>query len=160
MEWRNLPQLVKGGKNVYGWSTVNATGKIAVPTEALTEYNFKPPCKVILLPGSARSGGFGITTLPILKDSVFSFRLKRYPELTSFQLPEGEVIMIAGKPCCWATLDKDGYITVPLKTLQKFGINTKDRLLSVRGSCFALGFCVRGPLIDEARKHSNLTVLT
>jgi hypothetical protein len=85
--------------------------------------------------------------------------LDENPELASFQLPEGETILVAGKPCCWVTLSTDGCITVPLKTLKQYGINAEDRLLSVRGSRFALAFCVKGPIIEEAKKHSNLIVL-
>jgi hypothetical protein len=55
-------------------------------------------------------------------------------------------------------LNTDGCINVPLKTLKKYGISTGARLLSVRGSRFALAFCVKGPLIEEAKKHDNLTL--
>jgi len=150
---------VKGGKHAYGWSEVNVTGKVAVPDEALAEYNLVVPCKVILLSGSKRSGGFAITTLSLLKNSVLSRPLDENPKLTSFQLPEGEAITVAGKPYCWVTLNTNGCITVPLKTLKRYGVNAGDRLLSVRGSCFALAFCVKGPIIEEAKKHSNLIVL-
>jgi len=153
-----LPQLVKGGKHAYGWSEVGATGKVAVPNEALAEYNLTAPCKVFLLSGSKRSGGFALTTTSLLKNSVLSHPLDENPKLASFQLPEGETITVAGKPYCWVTLNSDGCITVPLKTLKQYGVNAGDRLLSVRGSRFALGFCVKGPLIEEAKKHPNLTL--
>jgi hypothetical protein len=153
-----LPQLVKGGKYAYGWSEVGATGKVVVPSEALAEYNFTAPCKVFLLSGSARSGGFALTTASLLKNSVLSRPLDETPKLASFQLPEGETITVAGKPWCWVTLNTDGCITVPLKTLKQYGISAGDRLLSVRGSRFALAFCVKGPLIEEAKKHPNLTL--
>jgi hypothetical protein len=154
-----LPQLVKGGKHAYGWSEVGATGKVAIPDEALAEYNLTPSCKVFLLSGSKRSGGFAVTTASVLENSVLSRRLNENPRLTSFQLPEGETITIAGKPYCWVTLNADGCITVPLKALKQYGVNAGDRLLSVRGSCFALAFCVKGPIIEEAKKHPNLTLL-
>jgi len=153
-----LPQLVKGGKHVYGWSEVGTTGKVAVPDEALAEYNLMPPCKVFLLSGSKRSGGFALTTASLLKNSVLLRPLDDTLELASFQLPEGETITVAGKPWCWVTLNTDGCITVPLKTLKQYGINAGDRLLAVRGSCFALAFCVKGPIIEEAKKHPNLTL--
>jgi hypothetical protein len=156
---KTLPQLVKGGKHAYGWSEVSATGKVAIPDEALVEYNLTPPCKVFLFSGSKRSGGFAVTTASLLENSVLSRRLDENPRLNSFQLPEGEVITIAGKPYCWVTLNTDGYITIPLKTLKQYGVHAGDRLLSVRGSCFALAFCVKGPIIEEAKKHSNLTLL-
>jgi len=153
-----LPRLVKGGKYVYGWSEVGTTGRIAVPDEALVEYKLMAPCKVILLSGSKRSGGFALTTAALLKNSVLSRLLYENPKLASFQLPEGETITVAGKPCCWVTLNTNGCITVPLKALKQYGINPGDRLLSVRGSRFALAFCVKGPVIDEANKHSSLTL--
>jgi hypothetical protein len=82
--------------------------------------------------------------------------LDESPRLTGFQLREGEAVKIAGKTCCWVKLNTDGCITVPLETLKEYGVNQGDHLLSVRGSRLALGFCVRGPLIDEAKKHLNL----
>jgi hypothetical protein len=111
-----------------------------------------------LLSGSARSGGFALTTASLLKNSVFSRLLDENPELAGFQLPEGETITVAGKPCCWVTLNTDGCITVPLKTLKQYGVNAGDRLLSVRGSCLALAFCIKGPIINEAKKHPSLTL--
>ena len=154
-----MPQLVKGGKHTYGWSEVSATGKVAVPSEALAEYNLTPPCKVFLLSGSKRSGGFAVTTSSLLKNSALSRPLDENPRLACFQLPEGETVTVAGKPHCWVTLNADGCINVPLKTLKQYGVNARDRLLLVRGSCFALAFCVKGPIIEEAKKHPTLALL-
>jgi len=153
-----MPRLVKGGKYVYGWSEVGSDGRVVVPDEALADYNFKPPSKVILLSGSRRSGGFALTNVSLLKNSRLSVILDESPQLAGFQLREGETIMIAGKPCCWVKLNSNGWVTVPLETLKEYGVNLGDHLLSVRGSRLALGFCVKGPLIDEARKHSSLTL--
>jgi len=153
-----VPILVKGGKHVYGWSEVDTAGKIAVPTEALEEYNLKAPCKIFLLSGSKRSGGFALTTAALLKNSRLYAILDENPRLAEFQYPEGKTITIAGKPCCWVKLTADGCIAVPLETLKKYGVNPGDLLLSVRGSRYALAFCVKGPLIAETKKHSNLTL--
>ena len=153
-----MPRLVKGGKYVYGWSEVGSGGRVRVPDEALTEYNLKPPCKVILLYGSRRSGGFALTTPSLLKNSRLSIILDQNPRLSEFQLPEGKTITVAGKPYCWLKLNTDGGITVPLENLKEYGINAGDHLLSVRGSRLELGFCVKGLLIDEAKKHSTLTL--
>ena len=154
-----MPQLVKGGKHAYGWSEVSATGKVAVPRDALAEYKLTPPCKVFLLSGSKRSGGFAITTSSLLKNSVLARPLDENPKLASFQLPEGETVTVNGRPYCWVTLNADGSITVPLETLKQYGVEAGDRLLAVRGSCFALGFCVKGAIIEEAKKHPDLTLL-
>jgi hypothetical protein len=153
-----MPRLVKGGKHVYGWSEVGSEGKIVVPDEALADYSLTSPCKVILLSGSRRSGGFALTTVSLLKNSRLSRILEENPELAGFQLPEGETILVTGKPCCWVTLNTDGCITGPLETLKEYGVKVGDLLLSVRGSSLALGFCVKGPLVAEAKNHSCLTV--
>ena len=83
---------MKGGKHAYGWSEVDATGSIVVPSDALLEYNFVPPCKIFLLSGSKRSGGFAVTTALLLENSVLTRPLYENPKLASFQLPEGETI--------------------------------------------------------------------
>ena len=153
-----MPQLVKGGKYVYGWSKVSARGKIAVPDETKEEYNLATCDKVILMPGSKRSGGFGLTTKELLKNSRLSVILDSCPRLAEFQESEGRAVEINGKPCCWVKLSKDGTITVPLETLETYGINSGDRLLVVRGSNVALGFPVRDPIIDEAKKHADIEI--
>ena len=153
-----MPRLVKGDKYVYGWSEVCNDGKIVIPDEAISEYNFQTPEKVILMLGSRTSGGFAITTISLLMNTPLSRLLDENPKLASFQLPEGATIIVAGKPCCWVTLNTDGCIIVPLETLKKFGVKIGDVLLSVKGSRLGLGFCVKGPLIEEAKRHSNLTL--
>lgn len=151
-----MPRLVKGGKHVYGWSEVGRDGKIVIPTEALADYNIQLPCKVILLSGSSRSGGFAVTTLSLLKNSALFRLLENNPKLADFELTEGETILVAGKPCCWVTMDINGCIIVPLKSLKKFGVETGNLLLSARGSRLGLGVCAEGPLIEEAKRHPSL----
>jgi bifunctional DNA-binding transcriptional regulator/antitoxin component of YhaV-PrlF toxin-antitoxin module len=153
-----VPQLVKGGKYLYSWSKVSSKGKIVIPNEAIMEYNLLTCDNVILMPGSKRSGGFGLTSMELLKNSALSAILDGHPELSKFQIIEGEAIAIKGKTYCWVKMNKDGNIVVPVRTLKSYGINPGDNLLSVRGSRIALGFPVRGPIIDEAKKHSNIEI--
>lgn len=35
-----MPQLVKGGKYIFGWAVVQNDGRIKIPDEAFTEYDF------------------------------------------------------------------------------------------------------------------------
>jgi hypothetical protein len=113
-----MPHLVKGGKYVYGWSTVGNTGKIVISPEAIKEYSLKDGEKVILIPGSSRSGGFGITTGERLKDSPLAGMVAPF---FKGEIPEGKVIDIKGV-CCWVHLLK-GCITVPVETLNQYQIN-------------------------------------
>jgi bifunctional DNA-binding transcriptional regulator/antitoxin component of YhaV-PrlF toxin-antitoxin module len=151
-----VPQLVKGGKHVYAWSKVSANGRIVIPNEAITEYNLLTFDNVILMPGSKRSGGFGLTSVDLLKSSALRVILDGRPQLSKLQIAEGKAIEIKGKTYCWVKMNKDGSIVVPVRTLKNYGVNLGDKLLSVRGSRFALGFIVKGPIIDEAKKHVNI----
>lgn len=153
-----MPRLVKGGKYVYGWSKVSGDGRIVVPDEALTDYKFETPSKVILVPGSKRSGGFGLTTPSKLQNSRLSVILDREPRLAGFQLREGETVEVGTRTYCWVNLNGNGEFVVPVETLNKYGVKMGDRLLVGRGSGLALGFIVKGPIVDEAKKHLTLQV--
>jgi hypothetical protein len=152
-----MPQLVKGGKNVFGWSKVNKDGKIIIPPDAFIEYKFKDGEKVILMSGSNKSGGFGLTSLDLLKNSRIFSTISAYPDLIEYKLNEGEAIKVGSKIYCWVPVYKTS-ITVPFNTLQLYGIREGNSLLTVRGSNLALGFIVRGPIIEEAKRHSNLEI--
>jgi hypothetical protein len=51
-----MPQLVKGGKWVFGWVIVGRQREMQIPPEANAEYGFQTGDQVFLLPGSRRSG--------------------------------------------------------------------------------------------------------
>lgn len=153
-----MPRLVKGSKHVYGWSKVTQKGRIIISNKALAEYTFKPNNKLILLPGSKSSGGFALTTIALLEKSPLSSILSKNPKLAKFQISQGETVKINKKHYCWTTLNQDGSIIIPEKTLNEYKINLGDLLLSVKRSKLALAFCVKGPLIAEAKKHPNLII--
>jgi bifunctional DNA-binding transcriptional regulator/antitoxin component of YhaV-PrlF toxin-antitoxin module len=151
-----MPQLVKGGKYVFAWSKVGKNGRIVIPDEAIQEYNFKTNNNVILMPGSKRSGGFGLTNLGLLKNSHLAVILEKNPQLAKYQVSEGGALEINGRTYCWVKLQDDGSIIVPIETLKRYGVNPGDCLLGVRGSNIAIGFPVRGPIIEEAKRHPEL----
>jgi bifunctional DNA-binding transcriptional regulator/antitoxin component of YhaV-PrlF toxin-antitoxin module len=153
-----MPQLVRGGKYVYGWSMVSDQGKIIIPPEAMDQYGLKEHDKVILMSGSRRSGGFAVTTPGLLGGSPLSAVLQRFPRLRTFQMPEGRVVRVEGKPLCWTSIGEDGSLTLPEETLREYEIIPGDRLLTVRGSGLALAFALKGPLVDEALTHAEIEV--
>jgi len=152
-----VPQLVKGGKHVFGWSRVGSTGRIIVPPEALEEYLLREAEKLILMPGSRTSGGFGLGSGESVSGSPLGKTLRARPELGEFRVPEGEAVECAGKPYCWVEL-RSGGITVSPRALEEYGIRVGDSLLVIRGSGLAIGFAVRGPIVAEARRHPELAV--
>ncbi len=95
-----MPQLVKGGKNAFGWSQVGEDGKIAIPPDAFTEYHFRNSENAILMSGSNKSGGFALTTLELLKESRLSGVLSACPELAEYTIAEGEAIIFNSKIYC------------------------------------------------------------
>ena len=152
-----MPQLVKGGKNTFGWSKVSETGKIIIPPDAFDEYNFSIEKYAYLLSGSKKSGGFGLTTLNSLKTSLFSNILLDHPELLNPESIFGESIKYRSRFFCIVPIENMS-ITVPLDVLKLYGIKKNSMLLTVRGSNLALGFIVKGPIIEEAKRHPELEV--
>jgi bifunctional DNA-binding transcriptional regulator/antitoxin component of YhaV-PrlF toxin-antitoxin module len=153
-----MPQLARGGKYVFGWSKVGKTGKIVIPSEAMEEYKLHDWDRVILMSGSRRSGGFGVTTPSLLRRSPLSSILSQVPGLGRFQMPEGRAVTIEGRAFCWATIQEGGRITLPAATLREYEIREEDLLLTVKGSHLALGFALKGPLVEEALEHRHIEV--
>jgi hypothetical protein len=126
-----MPQLVKGGKWVFGWVIVGQQGELAIPPEAWHEYGFRTGDEVTFLPGSRRSGGLGLSTHRLLAQMAGPLQSR---SLARTQIGE------------------NGQLVVP----PTVGIQPGARLLVVRGSGRALGFVTRGPIYDEALKHPEL----
>ena len=128
-----MPQLVKGGKWVFGWVLVGAQREIQIPPEAYTEYGFLAGDQVFFLPGSRRSGGFSVGGPKALTHAKVPFEQRA--------LDQGVV-------------GKEGQIVLPSTVDVKPG----DQLLAVRGSGVALGFVQHGPIYEEALKHPEIEV--
>lgn len=152
-----MPQLVRGGKHVFGWSRVGNQGRAVIPPDALAEYHLNETDKVIVLPGSRTSGGFALALSKSLSDSPIGRAVDACPGLSDFQVPEGEPVAHKERLYCWVHL-REGAVTIPPATLSGYGVSIGDRLLVVRGSSLALGFAVRGPIVEEATRHSELKV--
>lgn len=156
--YSDMPQLVRGGKHTYGWSKVGEEGTIPIPKEAMDDYGFKEREKLIVMSGSRRSGGFALTTPDLLRASPLSAVLRRFPRLRTFQMPEARTVRVEGRAFCWTTIREGGYITLPGQTLREYEILPGDRLLTVKGSRLALGFALRGSIVDEAMITPELEV--
>ncbi|MBN2116193.1 MAG: hypothetical protein JW730_06470 [Anaerolineales bacterium] len=130
-----MPQLVKGGKWVFGWSVVGPNGEAAIPPAAFDEYGFQPGEPVILLRGSQRSGGVGVA---------------RRETLAQSQIPLSKRALGEGR------IDKDKRVIFPPQA----GFREGERLLVARGSGLALGFVQRGPIYEEAVRHPEIEVFS
>jgi bifunctional DNA-binding transcriptional regulator/antitoxin component of YhaV-PrlF toxin-antitoxin module len=150
-----MPQLEKGGKHTYGWSRVGEGGRIAIPPEALAEYRLQESKKLIMIPGSRTSGGFGLASLKSVKRSSIGAVVNVHPELGEYRVAEGEVVEHKGKSFCRVDLNNGG-VVIPPETLERYGVRIGNKLLVIRGSGLAIGFAARGPIVEEAEKHSEL----
>jgi hypothetical protein len=73
-------------------------------------------------------------------------------------MPPGRVVRLEGRPFCWTSIEETGHITLSDEALREYEILPGDRLLTVKGSGLALGFALRGPLVDEALTHTEIEV--
>jgi len=151
-----MPQLVKGGKYVFGWVNVSPTGIIKIPYEARKEYQLNSFDRLFILSGSTTSGGFSIIQNECLKNSSLSLILQKFPNLAQFKIANGEPIKYHHHYICWTELSEKEDIHLPVKTIQTYDISPGDMLLSVRGSSLGVGFIHRGPIIQEAKKHPEI----
>jgi hypothetical protein len=127
-----MPQLVKGGKWVFGWVVVGSGGEIAIPSQAWREYGFQVGEEALFMPGSRRSGGFSLSTARLMAGSALQAGL------------EGRLL---GR----GAISQVGRVRVP----PGVGVRPGDRLLAVRGSGYGLGFVARGPIYQEALSQSH-----
>ena len=153
-----MPQLVKGGKYVFGWSLVGPGGNIRIPEEAVQEYKFLLDEKVIIMSGSRTSGGFIVARKSVMEQTILSEILANNPELADFKIENGKTILFGQRHLCWIEINDKGIISLPLKTLEKYGVHPGDRLLSGRGSYAGVAMIVRGLIVDEALNHPELSV--
>jgi hypothetical protein len=126
-----VPQLVKGGKWVFGWAIVGADGEIPIPPKAFLEYKYQFGEEVYFIKGSQTSGGFSIG---------------RSERLTKSKINLGLHLLSQGM------IDQSRMIAHPSNLDLKPG----ERLLVVRGSGVALGFLQRGPIYEEALRYIEI----
>jgi hypothetical protein len=126
-----MPQLVKGGKWVFGWSIVGENYQLSIPPAAYTEYGFQAGEALVFLHGSKRSGGFALGKREKVLSSVLYLRIFAETEMEEqlcFNLPD------------------------PLDT------SPGQRFLVVRGSGLALSFLQYGSIYEEALRHPEIEV--
>ena len=129
-----MPQLVKGGKWVFGWVIVGPAGELSIPPDAWDEYRFQVGDEVTFLPGSRRSGGFGLSHPRLMDDASGP---------------------LAARTLARGRIEEGRWVLVPAVVAVQPG----DRLLAVRGSGRALGFVTRGPIYEEALRHPEIVLL-
>jgi bifunctional DNA-binding transcriptional regulator/antitoxin component of YhaV-PrlF toxin-antitoxin module len=151
-----MPQLVKGGKYVFGWSRIGENGGIVIPAEAVKEYGLIPHKKVILISASKTSGGFIVARKSMLERSSLGSILKVNPDLNNFRIDEGKPLEFKKRIYCWVKIRENNMIVLGRQTLEAYGIKPGDNLLSGRGSYIGLAMVVKGPIVEYAKNHAEI----
>ena len=129
-------RLVKGAKETFGWVIVGENRELVIPPDAWQRYGFELGEEAIFTRSSKKSGGFGLTNHQLLEQTSLS----------------GGENLILGK----GKFAKNREVIIP----ETIPVNPKDKLLTVFGSGFALGFITKGAIFDEACKHPELPIFT
>lgn len=155
-----MPQLVKGGKYVFGWTIFNPDLRIRIPDETYYEYHLNHSEKLIIISGSKTSGGFGIIAPGSLIKSTMGSRitcLAGYKkESDSFSTAMLEMVKSGERIITWTLLDKEKYFTLSDKLTDLLNIRINDKLLVARGSGVGPAFIARGMIYNEAKKHKDI----
>jgi hypothetical protein len=155
-----MPQLVKGGKYVFGWTVLRDDLRIRIPDETYDEYKFNRTDKLIILSGSKSSGGFNICsplTMSNYKLSNNVFGLIGYiKESDSFTRERLEIVRSGKRLISWTYLDKEKYFMLSKELVTSLGLVTGCRLLVGRGSGMGPAFISKGTIFNEALKHKDL----
>ncbi|MFX1498234.1 MAG: hypothetical protein ACFFBH_11950 [Promethearchaeota archaeon] len=131
-------------------------GKIKIPPKAYTEYNLIQDNYAILFSGSKASGGFGLSSPRLLGESVMKKALAQQD--TKYKIKEGEISNGCSRKYCWVKILGDKSIILAKETLEIFGIDYNDYLLTARGSGLAIGFVAKGLIFEEAKNYNNIKV--
>ena len=155
-----MPQLVKGGKYIYGWTSIRTDRRIRIPAEAFLEYHFSVGDTIILMSGSKTSGGFSMNKPERLKASKIGqplLSLIDHPEQSHAMLSSGsQQIVSGGKVVSFITLDDDLSFRLPDELIETLGLTVGSKLLAGRGSGLGLAFIARGRICEEALRHPGL----
>lgn len=152
-----MPQLVKGGKYIFGWTRIIEGNKIKIPDEAYEEYNIASTDKLFILSGSNSSGGFSIITPNSIINSKLSIEIIRLAgydkETNSFSKNRLEIIKHGKRFISWTNLEAEKYFKISNELISMLKINIGDNLLVGRGSGLGPAFIVKGTIYEEALKH-------
>ena len=105
-----MPQLNKGGKFVFGLSVIHENRSVQIPPQAINEYRLSNENKIIIFTGSKITGGFCVTSYPLLSSSKLSHILKECPTLNDSSIFPGTLIPYKGRSYSWLPFNANGTI--------------------------------------------------
>ncbi len=150
-----MPQMNKGGKFIFGKSTIHEDGTVQIPPQAIDEYHITDDSKVYLFTGSKITGGFCVTRKGLLEPSKLGHILTETPVLSAYASKPGEFIRYKGRSYCWIDISSDGKIILTKGMMDFLNITPGLALLSIRSSDIAFTMGAKGPLLEKARRFDG-----
>lgn len=150
-----MPQLNKGGKFVFGLSEIHENLSVQFPPQALQEYHLINESKIIIFTGSKITGGFCVTSYPLLSSSKLSHSLKECPKLNDCSVSPGTLIPYKGRSYSWLPLKEDGTTVLSFDLMEKLDLNVGKELLSIRCSDIAFTMGAKGPILERAYDYAG-----
>jgi len=155
-----MPQLVKGGKYVFGWTSVKDDISIRIPDEAFEEYDLANCESVILISGSRASGGFSLCA----KDSIIGSKIGKRVIATLNYLEDSdtftsgvlEAVHSGDRWMSWTMIKAEKSIALSKELIDLMSLGVGSKLLVARGSGLGSAFIAKGPIFKEAKKHSGI----
>ena len=156
-----MPQIVEGGKHVFGLSEVHENYRIKVPLEAFYEYRLHEAKVVVLISGSEKSGGFSIHTVEKLQHSRLSILLDtlRYNGKSDiFEVTECSINQYKNRIITWMSFDEVANFYLSEEMAKRLGLRVDDKLVVIRGGSSGPSFAARGPIHKVALNSIGLEV--
>lgn len=150
-----MPQVSKGGKFIFGISHIWEDLTIQIPKQAIHEYALADVENIILITGSKATGGFCITTYPLLSSSKLCHILTDCPQLREQTLPMGKLITYKGRGYTWLPIGKEGVISLPPNLMRELSLQVHSKLLAIRSSNIAFTMGAKGPLWEKVHAFND-----
>ena len=147
-----MPQMNKGGKFIFGKSSIRENGEIVFPPMAVSEYDIAAEGRVYLFTGSKSTGGFCVTRRGLLESSKLGHILTDNATLRDYEISEGIFIPYKGRSYCWTSVSPNGTLVLSQNMLNFLQLEKNMELLSIRSSDIAFTMGARGPLLEK-EKH-------
>ena len=155
-----MPQLVKGGKYIFGWTILNKDLSIRIPDETFYEYKFVNTDNIILMSGSKTSGGFSIITPISLIHSRLNQNILESMQYkidsNSFASNKLDIIKFRHRLFCWTSIDEKKYFKISNGLIDLLDLKIGSKLLVGRGSGLGPAFIAKGTIYNEALNHKDI----
>ena len=145
-----MPQMNRGGKFIFGKSTVHADGTVPLPPQAVTAYHIAAEGRVYLWNGSRTTGGFCVTRKGLFYPSALGHILDELAPLRDYTAEPGAFIPYKGRAYCWTAISATGQVTLTKEMMAFLEITYGTPLLSIRSSDMAFTMGAKGPLLEKA----------